>query len=122
MVKGSQKGRWRSATARVVVLGGGIAGYAVALNRSRVLKRSGEVVVVTTKSNWNWILSNIWVGVANMKTDHVTRGPEGGQTETPHSAKMTPTPPAMRRPLTTPRLARNSQTSSPARTGICHRC
>ncbi len=58
--------------ARVVVLGGGIAGHTAALHLSRMLKRSDEVVVVTPNSQWNWIPSNIWVGVGKMKTDQVT--------------------------------------------------
>jgi len=58
--------------ARVVVLGGGIAGHTAALHLSRMLKRSDEVVVVTPNSNWNWIPSNIWVGVGKMKTEQVT--------------------------------------------------
>jgi sulfide:quinone oxidoreductase len=58
--------------ARVVVLGGGIAGHTAALHLTRMLKRSDEVVVVTPNSNWNWIPSNIWVGVGKMKADQVT--------------------------------------------------
>ena len=58
--------------ARVVVLGGGIAGHTAALHLSRMLKRSDEVVVVTPNSKWNWIPSNIWVGVGKMKTEQVT--------------------------------------------------
>jgi sulfide:quinone oxidoreductase len=37
-----------------------------------MLGRSDEVVVVTPNSRWNWIPSNIWVGVGKMKTDQVT--------------------------------------------------
>ena len=58
--------------ARVVVLGGGIAGHTAALHLTRMLKRSDEVVVVTPNSTWNWIPSNIWVGVGRMKSDQVT--------------------------------------------------
>src|SRR5664279_5616289 len=58
--------------ARVVVLGGGIAGHTAALHLTRMLKRSDQVVVVTPNSNWNWIPSNIWVGVGRMKVDQVT--------------------------------------------------
>ena len=58
--------------ARVVVMGGGIAGHTAALHLSRMLKQSDEVVVVTPNSQWNWIPSNIWVGVGKMKTDQVT--------------------------------------------------
>jgi len=57
---------------RVVVLGGGIAGHTAALHLTRMLKRSDEVVVVTPNSNWNWIPSNIWVGVGRMRTEQVT--------------------------------------------------
>ncbi len=58
--------------ARVVVLGGGVAGHTAALHLTRMLKRSDQVVVVTPNSNWNWIPSNIWVGVGKMKADQVT--------------------------------------------------
>ncbi len=58
--------------ARVVVLGGGIAGHTAALHLTRMLKRPDKVVVVTPNSNGNWIPSNIWVGVGKMKTDQVT--------------------------------------------------
>src|SRR5665213_3305251 len=58
--------------ARVVVLGGGIAGHTAALHLSRMLKRSDEIVVVTPNSQWNWIPSNIWVGVGKMKAEQVT--------------------------------------------------
>ncbi len=58
--------------ARVVVLGGGIAGHTAALHLRRMLKHPDEVVVVTPNSNWNWIPSNIWVGVGRMKTEQVT--------------------------------------------------
>jgi sulfide:quinone oxidoreductase len=58
--------------ARVVVLGGGIAGHTAALHLTRMLKGSDEVVVVTPNSKWNWIPSNIWVGVGEIKTDQVT--------------------------------------------------
>ena len=58
--------------ARVVVLGGGIAGHTAALHLTRMLKRSDEVVVVSPNSMWNWIPSNIWVGVGRMSKDQVT--------------------------------------------------
>ena len=58
--------------ARVVVLGGGVAGHTAALHLTRMLKRSDEVVVVTPNSKWNWIPSNIWVGVGKMKSEQVT--------------------------------------------------
>ena len=58
--------------ARAVVLGGGIAGHTAALHLTRMLSHSDQVVVVTPNSNWNWIPSNIWLGVGRMKADQVT--------------------------------------------------
>jgi len=58
--------------ARVVIMGGGIAGHTAALHLSRMLTRSDEIVVVTPNSKWNWIPSNIWVGVGKMKSEQVT--------------------------------------------------
>ena len=58
--------------ARVVVLGGGIAGHTAALHLTRMLGPSDQIVVVTPNSNWNWIPSNIWVGVGKMKSAQVT--------------------------------------------------
>ena len=58
--------------ARVVVLGAGISGHTAALHLRRLLGKGHEVVVVSPNSKWNWIPSNIWVGVGKMTTDQVT--------------------------------------------------
>lgn len=59
--------------ARVVILGAGIAGHAAASHLSRWIGKKGhEVVVVSPNSKWNWIPSNIWVGVGQMKPEQVT--------------------------------------------------
>ncbi len=58
--------------ARVVILGAGISGHTAALHLRRMLGKEHEVVVVTPNSKWNWIPSNIWVGVGKMTTDQVT--------------------------------------------------
>ena len=58
--------------ARVVILGAGISGHTAALHLQRRLKRRHEIVVVSPNSNWNWIPSNIWVGVGKMTRDQVT--------------------------------------------------
>ena len=58
--------------ARIVVLGAGISGHTAALHLRRLLKSPHEVVVVTPNSQWNWIPSNIWVGVGRMKSSQVT--------------------------------------------------
>ncbi|HMO11207.1 MAG TPA: FAD/NAD(P)-binding oxidoreductase, partial [Actinotalea sp.] len=57
--------------ARVVILGAGIAGHTAALYLRRWLGREHDVVVVTPNSSWNWIPSNIWVGVGKMAADKV---------------------------------------------------
>ncbi|MHB8335178.1 MAG: NAD(P)/FAD-dependent oxidoreductase [Acidimicrobiales bacterium] len=58
--------------ARVVILGAGISGHTAALHLRRRLGRAHEVVMVTPNSKWNWIPSNIWVGVGKMTTEDVT--------------------------------------------------
>ena len=57
--------------ARVVILGAGIAGHTAALHLRRWLGTAHEVVVVTPNANWNWIPSNIWVGVGKMPASKV---------------------------------------------------
>lgn len=57
--------------ARVVVLGAGVSGHTAALYLKKRLGRSHEVVVVSPNSKWNWIPSNIWVGVGRMNPDRV---------------------------------------------------
>ena len=52
--------------ADVVVLGAGVSGHTAALHLSRMLPKGNTVTVVTPNSNWNWIPSNIWVGVGKM--------------------------------------------------------
>ena len=58
--------------ARVVVLGAGISGHTAALHLRRMLGKDDQVVVVSPNSMWNWIPSNIWVGVGKMTSDQVT--------------------------------------------------
>ena len=58
--------------ARIVILGAGISGHTAALHLRRMLGKEHEVVVVTPNSKWNWIPSNIWVGVGKMTTEQVT--------------------------------------------------
>lgn len=57
--------------ARVVILGAGVSGHTVASFLKTWLGKSHEVVVVTPNSKWNWIPSNVWVGVNGMKKEDV---------------------------------------------------
>ena len=58
--------------ARLVVLGGGVAGHTAATFAAKWLGDEHEVVVVTPNAKWNWIPSNIWVGVGEMSKEDVT--------------------------------------------------
>ncbi len=58
--------------ARLVVLGAGVAGHTTATFAKKWLGDGHEVVVVTPNSLWNWIPSNIWVGVGGMTKKDVT--------------------------------------------------
>ncbi|MBP6996648.1 MAG: NAD(P)/FAD-dependent oxidoreductase [Phycicoccus sp.] len=57
--------------ADVVVLGAGVAGHTAALHLSRLLPDGHTVTVVSPNSQWNWIPSNIWVGVGAMTQEDV---------------------------------------------------
>ena len=58
--------------ARVVILGAGVAGHTAALWARRWLGKQHQVIVVSPNAKWNWIPSNIWVGVGKMRVDQVT--------------------------------------------------
>jgi len=58
--------------ARLIVLGGGVSGHTAATFAAKWLGKNHEVVVVTPNSKWNWIPSNIWVGVGQMTPEDVT--------------------------------------------------
>ena len=56
---------------RVVVLGAGVAGHTAAAFARKWLTASDEVIVVSPKPDYNWIPSNIWVGVGLMPAERV---------------------------------------------------
>ena len=56
---------------RIVILGAGIAGHTAALHAKRLLGKNNEIVVISPNSNYNWIPSNIWVGVGKMQKEQV---------------------------------------------------
>ncbi|MFD1293298.1 NAD(P)/FAD-dependent oxidoreductase [Lutibacter holmesii] len=57
--------------AKVVVLGAGISGHTSVSYLSKYLKKGHEVVMVSPNSNFQWVPSNIWVGVGLMTPDQV---------------------------------------------------
>lgn len=58
--------------ADVLVLGAGVSGHTAALHLSRLLPKKGHTVtVVSPNADWNWIPSNIWVGVGKMPAKSV---------------------------------------------------
>ena len=57
--------------AKILVLGAGISGHTAALYLSKSLKKKHEVVMVSPNSNYQWVPSNIWVGVGLMKPEQV---------------------------------------------------
>lgn len=52
---------------KIVVLGAGIAGHVAASHLRRKLSKEHEVMVVSPNGNYQWIPSNIWVGIGRMK-------------------------------------------------------
>lgn len=57
--------------ARVVVLGAGISGHTAAAFLRKKLSKKHEVVVISPSAYYEWIPSNIWVGVGRMKQKQV---------------------------------------------------
>jgi len=57
--------------AKIVVLGAGISGHTAAAFIRKKLGREHEVVVVSPGAYYQWIPSNIWVGVGKMTVDQV---------------------------------------------------
>ncbi|MEE9322478.1 MAG: FAD-dependent oxidoreductase [Granulosicoccus sp.] len=58
--------------ARIVILGAGVAGHAAVREFGKSIGAEHKVIVVTPNEKWNWIPSNIWVGVGEMTAEQVT--------------------------------------------------
>ncbi len=56
---------------RVVVLGAGVAGHTAAAFARRWLGRADTVTVISPRDHYNWVPSNIWVGVGLMPPEKV---------------------------------------------------
>jgi sulfide:quinone oxidoreductase len=57
---------------RVVILGAGISGHTAASFARKWLSRDDTVTVISPSDTYNWIPSNIWVGVGLMQPRQVT--------------------------------------------------
>ncbi|MGD8836607.1 MAG: FAD-dependent oxidoreductase [Desulfobacteraceae bacterium] len=57
--------------ATVVVLGAGIAGHTAAMTLRHHLNKKHEVIVVSPAAYFQWIPSNIWVGIGKMTKDDI---------------------------------------------------
>lgn len=57
--------------AKIVVLGAGIAGHTAASYLQRGLGKDHQVTVISPSVNYQWIPSNIWVGVGRMTADEI---------------------------------------------------
>jgi sulfide:quinone oxidoreductase len=56
---------------RVVILGAGVAGHTSAAFLHQWLGEEAEVIVVSPRPDYNWIPSNIWVGVGLLEPSQV---------------------------------------------------
>ena len=56
---------------KIVILGAGIAGHTAATHLRRKLGNEHEILVVSPNSNYQWVPSNIWVGVGRMSPNDV---------------------------------------------------
>lgn len=56
---------------KIVILGAGISGHTAAAYLRKWLGKRHEVLVVTPNAYYQWIPSNIWVGVGKMTIDQV---------------------------------------------------
>ena len=54
-----------------MVLGAGISGHTASAHLKRLLGKKHEVIVVSPSKYYQWIPSNIWVGVGKMTVDQV---------------------------------------------------
>lgn len=57
--------------AKIVVLGAGISGHTAAAHLRWKLGKEHEVLVVSPNSNYQWVPSNIWVGIGRMKSKEI---------------------------------------------------
>ncbi len=57
--------------AKIVILGAGISGHTAASHLRRKLGNEHEVLVVSPNGNYQWVPSNIWVGIGKMTSKDI---------------------------------------------------
>jgi sulfide:quinone oxidoreductase len=57
---------------RIVILGAGISGHTAARYLGKWIGKKHDITVVSPNAKWNWIPSNVWVGVGEMTEEQVT--------------------------------------------------
>jgi sulfide:quinone oxidoreductase len=57
---------------KIVILGAGIAGHTAARHLHTLLPAEHQIVVVSPNPEWNWVPSNVWVGVGQMAEKEVS--------------------------------------------------
>ncbi len=57
--------------AKIVILGAGISGHTTALSLRRYLKKEHEIIVVSPNKYYQWVPSNIWIGIGKMTRKNV---------------------------------------------------
>jgi len=55
----------------IIVLGAGVSGHTAAMYAKRYLGQDANVIVISPEEQYNWIPSNIWVGVGQMNAEDV---------------------------------------------------
>jgi len=56
---------------KIVVLGAGISGHTAAAFLKKKLGKNHDVTVISPSQYYQWVPSNIWIGVGRMKPDQV---------------------------------------------------
>lgn len=64
-------GKFSKNMAKVVVIGAGISGQTAVMYLRKLLGKQHQVVMISPNSNYQWIPSNIWIGVGKMKPEQV---------------------------------------------------
>ena len=58
--------------AKIAILGAGISGHTAALLLKRKLGKKHDVIVISPNSRYQWVPSNIWVGIGQMTKKQVS--------------------------------------------------